>query len=118
VLRVEIHAGETVSSLVPRPLFLLADTSRLRVRAEVDERDIGRVHVGQPVQVTADALGPAVLTGKVVRLSPLMGRRTVVSGDPAEKTDRDTLEVLAELDPAPVSPAIGLRVTVRFLTRR
>jgi ABC exporter DevB family membrane fusion protein len=115
VLRVAIHAGETVSSLVPRALFLLADTSRLRVRAEVDERDIGRVRLGQPVRVTADAMGPAVLTGKVLSLSPVMGRRTVLSGDPAEKTDRDTLEVLAGLESAPVSPAVGLRVTVRFL---
>jgi multidrug resistance efflux pump len=115
VLRVGIHAGETVSTLVPRALFLLADTSRLRVRAEVDERDLSRVRPGQQVLVTADALGSAVLTGRVVRLAPMMGRRTVLSGDPAEKTDRDTLEVLAELDPSQVSPAIGLRVTVRFL---
>jgi multidrug resistance efflux pump len=118
VLRVGIHAGEAVSSLMPRPLFLLADTSRLRVRAEVDERDIGRICVGQPVTVRADGLGAAVLTGRVARLSPLMGRRTVLSGDPAEKTDRDTLEVLADLDPAPVTPAIGLRVTVRFLAAK
>jgi HlyD family secretion protein len=115
VLRVGIHAGETVSTLVPRPLFLLADTSRLRVRAEVDEADIGRVRAGQRVRVTADALGTSVLTGTVERLAPVMGRRTVLSGDPAQKADRDTLEVVAELDPAPVSPAIGLRVTVRFL---
>jgi ABC exporter DevB family membrane fusion protein len=118
VLRVEIHAGETVSSLMPRPLFLLADTSRLRVRAEVDERDIGRIRTGQQVRVTADALGSVVLTGMVERVSPVMGRRTVLSGDPAEKTDRDTLEVLVQLDAARVSPAIGLRVTVRFLAQR
>jgi hypothetical protein len=43
-----------------------------------------------------------------------MGRRSVLSGDPAEKTDRDTLEVIANLDPSPDHPAIGLRVTVRF----
>ena len=115
ILRVGIHPGESAGTVLPQPLFLLADTSRFRVRAEIDERDIARIRVGQPVRVTADGLGPAVLNGRVTRLSPVMGRRTVLSGDPAEKTDRDILEVLADLDPARPSPAIGLRVTVRFL---
>ena len=44
----------------------------------------------------------------------MMGRRTVLSGDPAEKTDRDMLEVVADLDNGAVRPAVGLRVTVRF----
>jgi HlyD family secretion protein len=113
VLRVHIRAGETVSTVFPRPLFTMADTSRLRVRAEVDERDIGKLRMGQPVEIVAAGLA-APLAGKVTSISPMMGRRTVLSGDPAEKTDRDTLEVVADLDPAAASPAIGLRVTVRF----
>jgi hypothetical protein len=44
----------------------------------------------------------------------MMGRRTVLSGDPADKNDRDTLEVVADLDPTRARPAIGLRVTVKF----
>jgi HlyD family secretion protein len=113
ILRVHIRAGESVSTVFPHALFTLADASRLRVRAEVDERDIGRLHVGQGVEVAAVGLA-ASLSGKVASISPMMGRRTVLSGDPAEKSDRDTLEVVANLEPAAVHPAIGLRVTVRF----
>jgi ABC exporter DevB family membrane fusion protein len=113
VLRVHVRAGETVSTVFPRALFTMSDTSRLRVRAEVDERDIGRVRNGQRVEVTAAGIAGA-LSGAVTAISPMMGRRTVLSGDPAEKTDRDTLEVVADLDPSAARPAIGLRVTVRF----
>jgi ABC exporter DevB family membrane fusion protein len=113
ILRVHIRAGETVSAVFPSPLFTLADVSRLRVRAEVDERDVAKLRIGQKVDVTAGGL-EASLSGAVASISPMMGRRAVLSGDPAEKTDRDTLEVVADLDPGPVHPAIGLRVTVRF----
>jgi HlyD family secretion protein len=113
VLRVHVRAGETVSSVFPRALFTMADMSRLRVRAEVDERDLAKVRVGQTVEVTAAGLaGP--LRGRVASIAPMMGRRTVLSGDPAEKTDRDTLEVVAELEASAGRPAVGLRVTVRF----
>jgi ABC exporter DevB family membrane fusion protein len=113
VLRVHVRAGESVSTVFPHALFTMADTSRLRVRAEVDERDVGRLRLGQTVEVTAAGLA-APLAGKVSSLSPMMGRRTVLSGDPAEKNDRDTLEVIADLDGASLHAAIGLRVTVRF----
>jgi ABC exporter DevB family membrane fusion protein len=116
VLRVHIRAGETVSTVFPRALFTMADTSRLRVRAEVDERDIGKVSIGQAVEIAAAGLASGI-AGSVTSISPMMGRRTVLSGDPAEKSDRDTLEVVAELKSTAVHPAIGLRVTVRFIGR-
>ena len=47
-----------------------------------------------------------------------MGRKTVRSGDPAEKTDRDILEVLVALPPESVVLPIGLRVTVRFMAKQ
>ena len=114
VLRVYRHAGESVSTLRAEPIVSVSDTSRLRVRAEVDEADALRVHVGEDAVVTADAFEPRALRGRVTAILGRMGRRTVVSGDPADKSDRDVLEVLVALEPTDVAPVVGLRVRVLF----
>jgi hypothetical protein len=48
----------------------------------------------------------------------MMGRKSVQTGDPVEKSDRDVIEVLIDLDRRggrDSRAAVGLRVTVRFL---
>lgn len=115
VLRTLLEPGESFSTLVPRPILSMADTSRLRVRAEVDERDVARVAVGQRVLVRGDGWEDAGVPGVVARLGAEMGRRTARSGDPAEKSDRDVLEVLVDLDHQDRRLVFGLRVTARFL---
>ena len=115
VLRIYMKPGESFSSQFPRPILSMADTSALRVRVEVDERDIGRVFLGQPALVVVDAYPGQHLTGTVARIEPLMGRKKVRTGDPAEKSDRDVLETLVNLNKSDVPLALGLRVTVQFL---
>jgi ABC exporter DevB family membrane fusion protein len=115
VLRLHLKAGEQVSLAYPRPIASLADMSCLRVRAEVDERDLAKVHDGQRVEVKVDALPDAQLAGRVSRLEPIMGRKRVRTGDPAEKSDRDIQEVLVDLDGNDPRLVVGLRVTVLFL---
>jgi ABC exporter DevB family membrane fusion protein len=118
VLRREMKPGETVSVVFPQPILSLADTSRLRVRAEVDERDIGRVFPGQRVLVQADAFPQLKFAGTIANAESLMGRKKVRTGDPAEKSDRDVLEVLADLEDRDPRLVIGLRVTVQFIGTR
>ncbi len=114
VLRVLMREGESFALLSPRPLFTMADASSRRVRAEVDENDIANVRIGQKVLVSADAYGHRTFPGVVTQLANVMGRKTVVTGDPAQKADRDILEVTADLPQANALP-IGLRVTVQFI---
>ncbi len=114
VLRVLLRAGESFSLVSPRPVFTMADVSGRRVRAEVDEDDIAKVHVGQKLLVSADAFGRRTFSGVVTRLSDVMGRKSVETGDPAQKADRDILEVTADLNQATALP-VGLRVTVQFI---
>jgi HlyD family secretion protein len=115
VLRVSLRAGESFALLSPRPLFTIADLTARRVRAEVDEHDIGTAKVGEKVIVSSDAYGNRHFPGTVVRVSSAMGRKTVRTGDPADKGDRDVLEVLAELDKSANALPLGLRVTVQFV---
>lgn len=118
VLRCYLEAGETVSVLFPRPIVAIMDTSKLRVRTEVDERDLNRIGLGQPAVALVDAFPEEKFTGRVASIGYLMGRKKVRTGDPAEKSDRDVLEVLVDLDEADRRLVVGLRVTVRFFARR
>src|SRR5882724_161659 len=116
VLRVFARRGESFSTVTPRPLFSLADTSSQHIKAEIDERDVDKVSIGQKVVIQADALDGKRLNGSVVRISAMMGRKSISTGDPSDKSDRDILEAVIGLEDNTRSLPIGLRVTVQFLT--
>jgi HlyD family secretion protein len=113
ILRVMLHEGESFALVSPRPVVRMANIAGRRVRAEVDERDVGRVRVGQHVIVSSDAYSGRRFSGSVTRLATVMGRKSVLTGDPADKSDRDILEVMAQLEGASELP-VGLRVMVEF----
>lgn len=118
VLRVNVEPGDVVSVTPPIVALTLSDTSRLRVRAEVDERFVERVRNGQAVTISSDFNPALKLSGKVVGREGQMGRRMILGIDPADKNDRDVLEVIIELDPKAASAAaslpVGYRVVVSF----
>src|SRR5712675_2634090 len=116
VLRVYARRGESFSTVTPRPLFSLADTSTRHIKAEVDERDVDKLFAGQNVVIQADALDGKKLRGSVARISAMMGRKSISTGDPSDKSDRDILEAVIELDDNSRPLPIGLRVTVQFLS--
>jgi HlyD family secretion protein len=116
VLRTNMKVGEIFSTFAPQPIVTLADTSKFRVRAEVDERDVDKIFIGQRVSIQGDAFADRKVFGTVSRLSSQMGRKKVRTGDPAEKSDRDVLEVLIDLDGKDKALVVGLRITAQFLS--
>ena len=118
ILKVLVARGDVVSITPPQIAVTLSDLASLRVRAEVDERFVGRVKPGQAVTITSDFNPSLRVPGKVAGREAQMGRRTVLGIDPADKSDRDVLEVIVDLDKsnADVINAlpVGYRVTVLF----
>jgi HlyD family secretion protein len=114
VTRVHLRAGEAVSTVIPRPIVTVVDLSERKVRAEVDERDLDRVHMGQRVQMSAEGFSRR-FAGTIDWASSQMGRKTARGTDPAEKSDRDILEVLIVPDRDVPPLPVGLRVTVEFV---
>ena len=113
VLRTHVRAGETVAPSPELPLVTVADMSSLRIRAEVDEADIGLVYPRQRSWVTATAYGDHRFPGSVVSIAPILGRKKLTRDDPTERIDTKVLEVLVELDAGQQLP-IGLRVDTFF----
>jgi len=68
VLSGSLNPGDLVSK--GAPLMDLADLSRVRLKAEVDEFDISRVAIGQAATVSSEALGEDTPRGKVEAISP------------------------------------------------
>ncbi|NHZ46529.1 HlyD family secretion protein [Nitratidesulfovibrio liaohensis] len=109
VLRVHGEPGEVFSLFAPSPVISVGDIAALNVRTEVDERDIGRVRVGQAAYVRADAYGKERFGGKITRVVLSLTPKTLRTGNPSEPVDRSVLEVLITLD-APGPLVSGLRV--------
>ncbi|HEY3204294.1 MAG TPA: efflux RND transporter periplasmic adaptor subunit [Thermoanaerobaculia bacterium] len=75
VIKKGVELGETVTSGVSSfnagtVLFTVADLKSLIIRVNLNEVDIAKVHVGQPVRITLDAYPQKVFTGKVGFVSP------------------------------------------------
>lgn len=112
ILDVLVRPGELVNPLQPQAgaALIMGDTTRVRARLQIDERDVARVKVGQRGWVTAAAYGAQRFPGHVVEVNRRMGQKTLVTSDPGEKLDVQVLDVILELDGTP--PVIqGLRVT-------
>jgi len=113
VLNVIANAGDMASPGSNHPLLAFGDISKLRVRAEVEERDVARVRVGQKVIVRADGFPDREFEGQVTEIASALGAPRIATRGPRRPNDVDVLEVVAELDGKP--PLLtGLRVDVFF----
>jgi HlyD family secretion protein len=92
----------------------MVDDTERRVRAEVDERDLHLICEGQTATISTEAYPSIERIATISRIYPSMGRRTVLSGDPAEKSDRDIQEVSLVIEGDLLQWPIGLRVVARL----
>ncbi len=69
-----VELGETVTGSgsfnAGTVIATVADLSTMRVKAGVNEVDIGKIHEGQPVRVTLDAFPREVFPGTIARIAP------------------------------------------------
>jgi hypothetical protein len=97
------------------PILSVGNLENFRLRAEIDEADIQRVRVGQPIVAMAEAYPDRRFTGRVVHLEPVMGRKSIRTERTAEQQDVKVREALIELDPGMPPLPIDLQMTVRFM---
>jgi len=96
VLAINARVGERPAN---SGIINLGDTSQMTVEAEVYQTMIGRVSIGDPVTVTAEALSQE-LSGVVAAIGLEIGRQSITSSDPATNTDARVVDVIIKLDEA------------------
>jgi multidrug resistance efflux pump len=110
VLQLKSRVGEYYNTLGTEPILVLGDTRTLKVRMDVDERDVARIKLNANGYVTLDAYPGRRFEGKVIEIGRRMGRKNVRSDDPVERIDTKILEVVLQLaDSSTLVP--GIRVT-------
>ncbi|MBO0756862.1 MAG: efflux RND transporter periplasmic adaptor subunit, partial [Bradyrhizobiaceae bacterium] len=94
VLSIDAKRGELASPVLEPTLLVLGDVSALRVRAEVEEKYLARLHIGQRVVVRAAAFSDREFDGTVATMARVVGPGRINARDPHKLNDVDVLEVV------------------------
>jgi RND family efflux transporter MFP subunit len=113
IVRRYANPGMGASTLQVTPMFQLQPDARRIVRAEVEERSLPQVQVGQAAEIVPEAEQSKAYPARVIRIAGVMGARKLKSDDPSQRTDERVIEVVVDAEQAPV--LVGQRVFVRFL---
>ncbi len=113
ILNIIAKVGETAGSSSDNTLMVLGNTSQLQVRAEVEERDIQKVSMGQTVVIRSEAFSGRSFEGRVAVVARALTAPQLTSRNQRKQTDVDILDVIVDLsDGTPLIP--GMRVDVYF----
>jgi multidrug resistance efflux pump len=113
VLDVLVSPGQYLSLALPQPLLHMVQDDPLRVRADVEPRDLAHVCTLQNATVSADAFPNAAIHAQVASISPVV--RTASSpGTGADVAAKDFVPVVLQLAHGGPALPIGLPVTVHF----
>jgi HlyD family secretion protein len=95
ILDTHVRAGEVVGT---QGIASIGRTDQMYVTAEVYETDIGKVRVGQTVNISSDAL-PYKLNGRVSQVGLQVKKQGIFDINPLSNTDYKVVEVKVRLDP-------------------
>ncbi|MGO9270203.1 MAG: efflux RND transporter periplasmic adaptor subunit [Terriglobia bacterium] len=120
-----VHQGENVvpgiQNSVGSVLFQVSDLSVITAVVKVDESDIVNVKLGQPAEVTIDAIPNATFKGKVTdigesALSQSTGQTTTGSTSGTTSEEAKDFKVVVTLDNPPPNMRPGLSATAKITT--
>lgn len=111
VIEKYLDEGEIV--IPETPIITVADVENIRVNAEVDETDSGKVNIGDPVEITSDAYPGKTFKGEVEEIAGYVGSRKIKPNNTAKNLDMKVLQVKVALkEKTPLK--IGMTVDVRI----
>ena len=97
----------------------IGSSQKMEALIEVYESDINRVFISQNVELSSENGGfQKNLKGKVIRISPQVKQRKVLSTDPTGDADSRIIEVLVELDKESIDIVqnyAGMKVIAKFI---
>jgi multidrug resistance efflux pump len=113
VLDVRVNQGRFLSLAVPEPLIEMVQDDPLRVRAEVELRDLGRVCGSQSAMISTDVLAKPAIRAQVASISPVVSSRGIAAAG-SDARGKEFVAVILTLERGSPTLPIGLPVTVRF----
>lgn len=116
-----IESGELVTSGVATfssgmPLVQIADLSRMRIKLQINEVDIGKVQVGQRVEIRLDALRDEVFEGRVRKVAPASA--AVQQAAPGGAVIKFPVEVEIEKPDPRMKPGMSAKCQIIVARRR
>jgi HlyD family secretion protein len=94
VLEIHTHPGELISS---EGIVELGQTEQIMALLEVYQTDIGKVKLGQSVELSAEGV-PDAISGTVVEIGVQVKRQNVINSDTSANIDARVVEVRVKLD--------------------
>lgn len=88
--------GESIEA--GTPVLVLISPEKMRIRAELEESDVGKVSVGQKVTVTSDTHPGKSFSGRVTKVAPVVRKKTQKNFDPMVSFDINTQKITIHLD--------------------
>ena len=116
ILGINTRVGERPKN---EGILEIGSSQKMEALIEVYESDIDRVFISQNVELTSENGGfQNTLRGKVIRISPQVKQRKVLSTDPTGDADSRIIEVLVKLDKEYIDIVqnyAGMKVIARFI---
>ncbi|MFO1069023.1 MAG: HlyD family efflux transporter periplasmic adaptor subunit [Geminicoccaceae bacterium] len=113
ILRVEARPGEwATAGLAAEPLVRLGDTTRLHVRAEIDEADAPRLVEGTTAVASLRGAGDRAMPLRFVRVEPYVIPKRQLAGAGGERVDTRVLQVIYAIDADRPDAHVGQQVDV------
>ena len=116
ILEINTRVGERPKS---EGIMDIGSSQEMEALIEVYESDIDRVFISQNVELISENGGfKETLRGKVIRISPQVKQRKVLSTDPTGDADSRIIEVLVKLDKESIDLVqnyAGMKVIARFI---
>ena len=116
ILDVNTRVGERSKN---EGILDIGSSQNMEALIEVYESDINRVFISQNVELSSENGGfKKILKGEVIRISPQVKQRKVLSTDPTGDADARIIEVLVKLNPESIKLVknyTGMKVIAKFL---
>ncbi len=118
ILAINTRVGERANN---EGILDIGSSQNMEALIEVYESDINRVFISQNVELSSENGGfKQILKGEVIRISPQVKQRKVLSTDPTGDADARIIEVLVKLNDESIKLVknfTGMKVIARFLPR-
>ncbi len=109
----QVNPGMEIRPDAPNPLFIITDPNQLWAVIDLPERDLGKVHIGQAINLMVDAYPDETFTGKVTSIGTLLDpvtRRIPVRCSVDSKQGKLKPEMYARITPLSDSQRKVLRL--------